>query len=107
MKELKKKSASLLKKIIMCGLMNVMTLVIVGLLVTIMKKRYLIPELKALDPANYNSDVAYIKMLLVAGVIIAFLPVLISLLFVNQRSKVQQEILELKNKEMDNLDLKT
>lgn len=107
MKELKKKSAALLKKIIMCGLMNVMTLVIVGLLVTIMKKRYLIPELKTLDPANYNSDVAYIKMLLVGGVIIAFLPVLISLVFVNQRSKVQQEILNLKNKEIDNLDLKT
>ena len=91
----------------MCGLMNVMTLVIVGLLTTMMKKRYLVPELKTLDPASYSNDLASIKMFLITGVIIAFIPVLISLIFVNQRSKIQQEILDLKNIEMDNLDLKT
>ncbi len=104
LKELKQQSSRLFNFILIAACVNVAAFLATGFYVANGKKA--ISNLHATDPALYKEKVWELMPLASIGISIAMIPVLVCIILVLKRSEIIKRIIELENKQLDELDVK-
>lgn len=101
--ELKKQSAKLMNKILLCAATNVFTFLAVAGLTIVLNKRYLSEDIKTYLPHEYAQNVDLIRNFVMGGFLIALLPIVVCIFFVRKRAQIQTELQQRESIDLDKL----